>query len=51
MDLFKKKGVSKYLVFDSVELYFTDENKELLKKYTGLWNRIKYEIEEINRGK
>ena len=37
---------SKYLVFDS-----TDENKEVLKKYTELWNGIKNEIETINGGK
>ena len=34
---------SKYLVFDS-----TDENKEVLKKYTELWNGIKNEIETTN---
>ena len=37
---------NKYLVFDS-----TDENKEVLKKYTELWNGIKNEIETINGGK
>ena len=37
---------SKYLVFDS-----TDENKEVLKKYTELWDGIKNEIEIINGGK
>ena len=37
---------SKYLVFDS-----TDENKEVFKKYTELWNGIKNEIETINGGK
>ena len=36
---------SKYLVFDS-----TDENKEVLKKYTELWDGIKNEIETINSG-
>ena len=34
---------SKYLVFDS-----TDENKEVLKKYTKLWDGIKNKIETIN---
>ena len=34
---------SKYLVFDS-----TDENKEVLKKYTELWNGIKNEFKTIN---
>ena len=28
----EEKGVNKYLVFDSMELHSTDENKELLKK-------------------
>ena len=37
---------NKYLVFDS-----TDENKEVLKKYTELWDGIKTEIEKINGGK
>ena len=32
----KEKGVNKYLVFDS-----TDENKELLKKYSDVSNGIK----------
>ena len=42
----EEKNKSKYLVFDS-----TDENKEVLKKYTELWNGIKNEIETINGGK
>ena len=37
---------NKYLVFDS-----TDENKEVLKKYTELWYVIKSEIETINGGR
>ena len=37
---------NKYLVFDS-----TDENKEVLKKYTELWDGIKNEIKTINGGK
>ena len=45
MDLLKKKNGSQYLVFDS-----TDENKEVFKKYTELWNEIKNEIETINGG-
>ena len=28
----EKKGVNKYLIFDSKELHSTDENKELLTK-------------------
>ena len=38
----EEKNRSKYLVFDS-----TDENKEVLKKYTELWDRIKNEAEAI----
>ena len=34
------------MVFDS-----TDENKELLKKYNYLFNRIRDEIKTINGGK
>ena len=37
---------NKYIVFDSA-----DENKEVLKKYTELWDGIKNEIETINGGK
>ena len=46
-----KEYRSKYLVFDSAEQQSTDENKEVLKKYTELWNGIKNEIETINGGK
>ena len=35
----------KYLVFDS-----TDESKEVLQKYTELWDGIKNKIETINGG-
>ena len=42
----EEKNGSKYLVFDS-----TDENKEVLKKYTELWNGIKNEIKTRNGGK
>ena len=42
----EERNGSKYLVFDS-----TDENKEVFKKYTELWNVIKNEIETINGGK
>ena len=37
-----KKGVNKYLVFDS-----TDENKELLKKYNDISGGIKNKIRTI----
>ena len=37
---------NKYLIFDS-----TDENKEVLKKYTELSDEIKNEIETINSSK
>ena len=43
LDILKKKGVYKYLVFDS-----TDENKEILKKYNDVFNGIKDKIKEIN---
>ena len=46
MDILKKKNGSKYLVFDS-----TDENREVLEKYTKLWDGIKNEIKSINGGK
>ena len=40
----EKKNGNKYLIFnDSV-----DENKELLKKYVDVWNRIKNKIKAIN---
>ena len=42
----EEKNESKYLVFDS-----TDENKEVLEKYTEVWDGIKNEIETINGGK
>ena len=42
----EKENGSKCLVFDS-----TDENKEILTKYTQLWDGIKNEIKTINGGK
>ena len=49
------KGVNKYLVFDSMKLHFDsmklhfiDENKELLKKYSDVFNGIRDKIKEIN---
>ena len=39
----EEKGVNKYLNFDS-----SDENKELLKKYNDVWNRIRDKIKEIS---
>ena len=41
----EEKGVNKYLIFD-----FTDENKELLKKYNDVWNGIKNKIKEVSSG-
>ena len=41
----EEKGVNKYLTFDS-----TDENKELLKKYNDVWNRIRCKIKELSSG-
>ena len=40
-----KKGLSKYLVFDS-----TDENKELLKKYSHVFNGIMSKIRGMDDG-
>ena len=40
----EEENGSKYLVFDS-----TDENKEVLKKYTEHWNGIKNEIGEYGK--
>ena len=43
----EEKNGNKYLIFDdSVE-----ENKELLKKYTDVWDEIKSIIKAINGGK
>ena len=42
----EEKNGHKYLVF-----YSTVGNKELLKKYTDVWNGIKNEIQAINGGK
>ena len=39
----KEENENKYLIFDS-----TDENKELLKKYSYVWDWIKNEIKAIN---
>ena len=44
-DISKKKNENKYLIFDS-----TDKNKELIKKYQDIWNRIKNKIEPIGNG-
>ena len=41
----KKKNENKYLTFDS-----TDEDKELLKKYSNVWSGIKNKIKEISVG-
>ena len=42
---FEENNGNKYLVFDFTELHSTDENKEVLKKYTELWDVTKSEIE------
>ena len=39
----KENGVNKHLVFDS-----TDENTELLKKYSDVWNGVKNKIKEVD---
>ena len=43
MDILKKKHSNKYFVFDS-----TDENKELLKRYSDVFNRIMSKMREID---
>ena len=42
----EEKNGNKYLIFDSV-----DENKEVLKKYTNVWNGIKNKTKAINGDK
>ena len=42
---FEEKNGNKYLTFAS-----TDKEKEVLTKYTKLWNEIKYLIKTINGG-
>ena len=42
----EEKVVKKFLVFDS-----KDENKELLKKYSDVFNGVKNEVKTINGGK
>ena len=42
----EEKDASKYLIFDS-----TDETKELLKIYNGVWGGINDKIKEISSGK
>ena len=37
--------MNKYLIFDSI-----DGNKELLKKYNDVWNRIRNKINEKSSG-
>ena len=46
MGYIEEKNGNKYLTFVS-----TDKNKEVLKKYTQLWDGIKYQIKTINGGK
>ena len=41
----KEKNGNEYLIFDSVY-----ENKEVLKKYTDVWDGIKNKIKAINSG-
>ena len=44
----EKKEMNKYLIFKSMELHSTDENKELLKKYTDLFSGIGNKIKKIS---
>ena len=43
--LIKENNGNQYFIFDSV-----DGNKEVLRKYTELWDGIKNEVETINDG-
>ena len=45
MDILIKRGVNKYLIFDSL-----DENKDLLKKFNDVWNKNRDKIKEISGG-
>ena len=42
----EEQNESKYSVFD-----IRNENREVLEKYTELWDRIKNKIKRINGGK
>ena len=44
----EEKGVNKYLVFDSMELHSTNENKELFKKYYDVFKGIRNKIKKIS---
>ena len=39
----EEKNGNTYLVFDSTD----DKNKELITKYTKLWNMIKYQLRQL----
>ena len=43
----EEKGGNKDLVFDSIEFYSTDGNKELLKKYNDVFNGIRNEKKKL----
>ena len=42
----EENEMNKYLVFDSIELHSTDENKGLLKKYNDVLNGIRNKIKK-----
>ena len=44
----EEKTENKYLIFDSIELHSIDENKELLKKYSDVFNGIVGKIKELS---
>ena len=44
-DIYQRKNVNKYLIFDTA-----DENKELLKKYLDVWGGIKNKIKVVSNG-
>ena len=47
----KEKNGNKYLILDSAEMRSTNKNKNVLRKYTELWNGTMNEIETINGSK
>ena len=44
----EEENENKYLIFDSIELHSIDENKELLKKYSDVFNGIVGKIKELS---
>ena len=43
----EEKKVNKYLIFNSTELHSTDENKELLQRYSDAFSGIRNKINKM----